>query len=282
VVQFKKAPNVLFRDGESGDSSANRLVFHIQPYQGIELFFQAKTPGPALQLQTVDMRFSYGDIFKASRYTGYEVIIHSCTRGDATLFSRNDLIESAWRIADPILDYWKNSSAADFPNYARGTWGPKTANDLIERDNRHWFEVVTADLLERMPLFEKAPALLLNSVIMALTPITAAAGDIIIKEGDPAEDMYLLCRGRVEVVESHGKVIRTLSDGDFFGEIGLLMAIPRTATVRATTLCDLFIMRREDFNRVLMDHPQFAERVITVARQRYNLTIDKDELMGVR
>ena len=59
-----------------------------------------------MQLQPVNMRFGYGDAFKASRYTGYEVMIYSCSHGDATLFSRGDLVEAAWRVAQPLLDYW--------------------------------------------------------------------------------------------------------------------------------------------------------------------------------
>ncbi|TAN81336.1 MAG: glucose-6-phosphate dehydrogenase, partial [Gallionella sp.] len=67
VVEFKKAPQALFRDTPVDKLASNRLVFHIQPHQGIELLFQAKVPGPLLGLQNVDMRFSYGDAFNASR-----------------------------------------------------------------------------------------------------------------------------------------------------------------------------------------------------------------------
>ena len=88
------------------------------------------------------MKFNYGDTFRASRYTGYEVMIYSCSHGDATLFSRGDLVEAAWRGAQPLLDYWK-TTPADFPNYARGSWGPTAASDLIERDGRRWFEVLS-------------------------------------------------------------------------------------------------------------------------------------------
>jgi glucose-6-phosphate 1-dehydrogenase len=101
IVQFKRPPRSLFQNTPVEHLSANRLVFHIQPYQGIELLFQAKIPGQMMQLQTVDMRFSYGDIFGAVRSTGYEILIHACTHGDTTLFSRGDLVESAWKPAPP-------------------------------------------------------------------------------------------------------------------------------------------------------------------------------------
>ncbi len=279
VVEFKKAPQALFRDTPVDRLASNRLVFHIQPHQGIELLFQAKVPGPLLELQKVDMRFSYGDAFNASRSTGYEVMIYSCTHGDGTLFSRGDLVEAAWEIAQPILDYWKATPAPEFPNYTRGTWGPKAANDLITRDGRHWFEVVTTEMLERLPLFKDADALLLYSVIMALRPATASAGDIIIRKGDPAHEMYLICHGEIEVTDGKGRTVQTLLDGDFFGEIGLLISATRTATVSARTPCDLFVLDKTDFNRILRDHPQFAETMMKTAKERYALAVSGDQLM---
>ena len=69
------------------------------------------------------------------------------------LFSRGDLVEAAWRIAQPLLDHWEATPAAEFPNYSRNSWGPKSAYELLERDGRRWFEVVTPDVLEESPLF---------------------------------------------------------------------------------------------------------------------------------
>ncbi|MGK2855676.1 MAG: glucose-6-phosphate dehydrogenase [Thermoanaerobaculia bacterium] len=280
VVTFKKAPEAIFRGTAVEHLEPNRLVFHIQPFQGIELLFQAKIPGPTVQLQKVDMTFSYGDVFKASRYTGYEVMLYSCTRGDATLFSRGDLVKAAWEIAQPIMDYWKaNPAGADFPNYMRSSWGPPAASDLVERDGRQWFEVVTPEVLENLPLFKGAEQLLLNSVIMALHSTSAEPGETIIQVGEIAKEMYLICRGEAQVVDRAGKVLQTLRDGDFFGEIGLLMCSSRTATVKATTQCDLFSLTKADFSRILRDYPQFAETLTKLAKERYDVSVSCEELM---
>jgi glucose-6-phosphate 1-dehydrogenase len=280
VVQFKKAPAVIFRGTPVHKVGANRLIFHIQPDQGIETLFHAKIPGPTLHLQTVHMRFSYGDTFKASRYTGYEVMVYSCMNGDATLFSRTDLVETAWRIAQPILDYWSSTPAKEFPNYTRGSWGPKAAQAVIERDGRRWFEVITPDVLEQVPLFKGGDPIFLNTVIMSLRPSVAEAGQMIIEKGAPAQEMYLLVRGEVEVLDGSGKVLKTLRDGDFFGEIGVLMSKPRTASIRAKTLCDLFVLDKGDFSRILRDHPQFAVSVVKAAQERYNLTLGEKEIVA--
>lgn len=279
VVEFKKAPQAIFRGSTVDELEPNRLVFHIQPFQGIELIFQAKVPGPTLQLQEVDMRFSYGDAFRASRYTGYEVMLYSATRGDATLFSRGDLVDAAWRIAQPVLDYWESTPAGNsFPNYVRGTWGPPDASHFIERDGRSWFEVVTPEVLEKLPLFKGADPLLLNRVIMALRPTSVDAGETIVKEGDMSDAMYLILRGQVDIKDRTGKVIQTLGDGEYFGEIGLLMATPRTATVAARTQCDLFVLNRSEFSKILRDHHQLAETVTKVAKERYNLIVSSAQL----
>ena len=133
VVQFKKAPEVIFRNTPAAAAmESNRLLFHIQPDQGIEFRFHAKTPGPAMFLQKVNMRFDYREAFEASRGTGYEILLYHCMIGDATLFSRTDLVESAWRVAQPVLDAWAAAAPTDFPNYTAGSWGPKAAFDLME------------------------------------------------------------------------------------------------------------------------------------------------------
>ena len=280
VIEFKKPPERVFQGTGVQHLTSNRLVFHIQPVQGIELLFQAKTPGPTMQLQTVDMSFNYGDAFKASRYTGYEVMLYACSRGDATLFSRGDLVEAAWRIAQPLLDHWDSTPVSDFPNYARNSWGPKSAYELLEKDGRRWFEVVTPDVLEESPLFKGADPLLLNAVILALRPLSVAPCETIIRQGEIANEMYFICRGEVEVLQSFGQVVSQLKDGDFFGEVGLLLAAARTADVRAKTLCDLFVLSKKDFSRILQEHPQFANGMLQVAKERYDLALSVNELMA--
>lgn len=281
VVEFKQPPLATMRGSTVSKLESNRLVFHIQPSQGIGLMFQAKIPGPTLELQQVEMKFGYGDAFKASRYTGYEVMIYSCTRGDPTLFSRGDLVEAAWKVAQPVLDYWKSHPAGnEFPNYARQSWGPKSANELVRRDGRRWFEVITPDVLERSTLFKGADPLLINTALLSLREVSAEPGEMIVTKGAPAKEMYLICQGEAEVLDAAGKVTSTLKDGDFFGEIGLLVSIPRTAAVRAKSHCDLFVLDQSDFGRIMRDHPQFATSMTNVAMERYEVAVSATDLMG--
>jgi glucose-6-phosphate 1-dehydrogenase len=280
VVRFKKAPLTIFRGTAVDSMTANRIVFHIQPRQAIETSFNSKVPGPLMQLQTVQQRFDYADTFTAARATGYEVMIYSCMCGDATLFSRTDLVEAAWRIAQPIMDYWAATPPTEFPNYTRGTWGPPEANELIEKDGRRWLEVVTTEVLEKCALFKGADPMFLRAVIMALRPTVVPPGEVIIHKDDLAREMYLICHGEVEVLDDDGQVSNTIREGGFFGEIGVLLSMLRTASVRAKTLCNLFVLDKRDLRRILREQPQFADRIRQVANERYHLTLKNEQLIG--
>jgi len=60
---------------------------------------------------------------------------------NASLFMRSDQVELAWEIMMPILEYWKQNKAKDFPNYAPGSWGPLEAENLLIKDHRKWINL---------------------------------------------------------------------------------------------------------------------------------------------
>ena len=138
VIQFRRAPFVLFRDTAVENLMPNQLVLHISPEEGISLQFAAKVPGPIMRLGAVDMNFEYADYFGTQPSTGYERLLHDCMIGDQTLFQRADMVEAGWCVVSPVLDVWKALPPRNFPNYAAGTWGPKEADELLDRDGRHW------------------------------------------------------------------------------------------------------------------------------------------------
>ena len=274
LVQFKKAPESIFRElHEVRRLNHNQLIFHIQPDQAIELRFQAKHPGPRLILQQVDMRFDYQESFEATRGTGYEVLLYHSMRGETTLFTRNDLVEAAWRVTQPILDAWAGNPAADFPNYPAGGWGPKSAYSLIERDGRQWLEVINRAVLERVPLFQDTSSVFLKGLALALKPVVYAAGEWIVRAGEAGNEMYFVALGEVEV-RDEDRVLSALGEGEFFGELSLLLSEPRVASVRARTVCNLFVLAKPDLLRVLRDHPSFARSILESCARRYQRTID--------
>jgi len=138
TIHFKRAPFILFRKTAVNRLTPNQLVLHIQPDEGISLRFDAKEPGPIVRLGAVNMDFRYSDYFGSTPSTGYERLLYDCMIGDATLFQRADMVEAGWSVVDPLLDVWKALPPRQFPNYAAGTWGPKEAEALLERDGRQW------------------------------------------------------------------------------------------------------------------------------------------------
>lgn len=138
IIQFKKAPFVLFRDTSIDRLTTNRIEIHIQPDEGITLHFGAKIPGPIVKMGAVDMDFNYVEHFGKQISTGYERLLFDCMTGDATLFQRADMVEASWSIVTPILDVWSAIPPRDFPNYESGTWGPEDADLLLKNDGRAW------------------------------------------------------------------------------------------------------------------------------------------------
>jgi glucose-6-phosphate 1-dehydrogenase len=138
IIQFNKAPFVLFRDTSVDRLRTNRIEIHIQPDEGITLHFGAKVPGPIVKVGAVDMDFNYMEHFRERISTGYERLLFDCMIGDATLFQRADMVEASWKIVDPVLDVWSAIPARAFPNYSAGSWGPSEADELLAADDRAW------------------------------------------------------------------------------------------------------------------------------------------------
>jgi glucose-6-phosphate 1-dehydrogenase len=151
-VHFKQVPHALLAQQapvqaagahsspsiESAPVEPDVLAIRIQPDEGIALRFVAKVPGPTMTLRPVTMDFRYGSTFGGSGPEAYERLILDAMLGDPTLFARADEVSAAWRFVTPILEAWARQPAPEFPSYAAGTWGPKAADDLIEREGRAW------------------------------------------------------------------------------------------------------------------------------------------------
>ena len=134
LIQFKGAPLPLFRNS-TRRPEPNILRLRIQPDAEISLIVELKRPGTLNDLIPVELDMLYGESFKVPLKDAYERLLLDALNGDAVLFMREDEIDAAWRVVDPLLAYW-NQDPADFPNYAAGTWGPEAADELLARDGR--------------------------------------------------------------------------------------------------------------------------------------------------
>jgi glucose-6-phosphate 1-dehydrogenase len=137
AIQFKRAPHPPFEETASEGLRPNVLLVHVQPDEGVSLAIGAKVPGQGMTIQTVHMDFLYGGAFRTGLPEAYERLILDTMLGDATLFTRNDEIDEQWLLVDAIVAQWQRDRPA-FPNYAAGTWGPPSSEELLRRDGRSW------------------------------------------------------------------------------------------------------------------------------------------------
>jgi glucose-6-phosphate 1-dehydrogenase len=140
AIQFNSAPHAVFsREPAAGAESTqpNLLVLRVQPEEGISLRFLSKLPGSGMKLRPVSMDFKYGASFGVRSPAAYETLLLDALLGDATLYTRQDMVEASWRAVQPILDVWGNTKF-DFPNYPAGSWGPQASDEMLARRGHVW------------------------------------------------------------------------------------------------------------------------------------------------
>ncbi|HET8526552.1 MAG TPA: MFS transporter [Actinomycetota bacterium] len=122
-------------------------------------------------------------------------------------------------------------------------------------------------VLRRIPFFAPLPAPALERVMADVTRSEAAAGTVLIREGDPGDRFYVILDGEVSVSRGNRHVLDQ-GAGGYVGEIALLRDVPRTATVVATTPVTLLSLEREPFLLAVTGHPQSHEAAHAVAAER--------------
>jgi hypothetical protein len=128
---------------------------------------------------------------------------------------------------------------------------------------------LTRDLLDKVPLFKYCSPVLRNELLMSLKPETYAPGVIIAREGEIGREIYFLSHGKVEILSGDGREIYgTLGDGDYFGDLSLILKEKRTASVRALTYCEVFILTKKNFSQLRNDYPEFREVLKKVSSEK--------------
>jgi glucose-6-phosphate 1-dehydrogenase len=142
VIEFQKPPHLMFDFGDESMFTPNIISLCLQPNEGIHLKFGAKIPDSDQEIRAVDMEFHYSSTFKDDTLPdAYERLLLEALKGDASLFTRSDGIENAWRLMDPVISNWESSEFNEplaLISYKPGSWGPEEANLLLNRDGRIW------------------------------------------------------------------------------------------------------------------------------------------------
>ncbi|MBI5584330.1 MAG: cyclic nucleotide-binding domain-containing protein [Deltaproteobacteria bacterium] len=168
------------------------------------------------------------------------------------------------RIRDYFAYIWKKRLGFDETHFLSGL-----PRGLASEISLH----LKREILDRIPLFKDVESDFIEEVALNLKPDVYTPGEYVFKEGRPARRMYLVIKGVLEVVRKDGTVINVLKEGNFFGEIALFTDQPRTASVRAVTYCDLYILEKDVFLYLLEQFPDIGAHMKEIARRR----LERDE-----
>ncbi len=139
VIVFQEPPHFMFSLPDDQDFTPNVLSICIQPDEGMHLKFEMKVPDSDEETTSVDMDFHYSDSFGLETLPdAYERLLLDILDRDASLFSRSDEIELAWKIVDPLVEAWENDKQRQLDTYARGSWGPDSAANLLDKHGNRW------------------------------------------------------------------------------------------------------------------------------------------------
>jgi hypothetical protein len=152
-----------------------------------------------------------------------------------------------------------------------------TARRLVHIDAAADAPVVEIRLLRRIPLFSPLPGPALEGVARAAQPVSFAAGESIIGEGELGDRYFAIANGEVDV-SMEGRYVRTMGRGEGFGEIALLADVPRTATVVARTPVELLAIERPAFLTAVTGHDASRRAAWGVA-QRWHPVLEAPNAM---
>jgi MFS family permease len=127
--------------------------------------------------------------------------------------------------------------------------------------------VIQIALLRSLPLFAVLPAPVLEGLAVALTPVHLPAGAVLIRQGEPGDAYYAIAAGELDVVRD-GRWLRRLGRGEGVGEIALLRAVPRTATVIAHAAATVYELDREPFLTAVLGHAPTRGQADRIAEAR--------------
>jgi len=141
AVTFKQVPHSLFSSVGLDEMPPNVLVLKIQPEEGISMRFQAKRPGSKICMGTLDMNFSYQEVFGVAMPESYQRLLLDCMVGDQTLFTRFDGVQIAWELLHPVLEAW-HKGKVPLAEYPAGSDSFSEADAIVAVDGRQWRKLI--------------------------------------------------------------------------------------------------------------------------------------------
>lgn len=144
-------------------------------------------------------------------------------------------------------------------------------SELSDSLKREAIMHLNKDIIRKIPFFEAQSDGFISFVMSIMSPMFCVPRDFIFQQGEIGLEMYFLVKGRVEVVQGSGEdeaILKELGEGSFFGEIAILCATKRTASIRAVTYCNLFVLLKDDLDLMILHYPTLASMMQTSIRKK--------------
>lgn len=200
----------------------------------------------------------------------------------ASLLSSLDAAKTAfWTRVELVTQFLRgrgvppevNENVRGYYEYAWGRYrGTDELNLLADLPPQLRLEVLlhlAAEVLKRVPLFRYCSEVLRDDLLLSLRPTVITPGGFVVREGELADGLYFIARGTVEVISDDGRTAHgTLEEGDYFGDLSLLLGERRTASARATGYCDLLVLPKTEFERIKLDYPEFRDALKSLSSER--------------
>ncbi len=123
------------------------------------------------------------------------------------------------------------------------------------------------EILKHVSLFAACSDKELRQIASICTPVSVREGTILAKEGSPGREFYAIGDGSAKV-SLRGKTLAMLGPGEFFGEMSLLDSEPRSATVKAETDMEVYVLEPREFSTLIDQHPAVAKKILKAMAKR--------------
>ena len=204
----------------------------------------------------------------------------------ASLVSNIDSAKASfWNRVDAVNQYLRNrqvpvqlaGQVRDYYDYVwaryRGMDSREILTGLPDPVRLDVLAHLARDLTEHVPLFRECGTPLRNVLLLALEPKIFVPGSWVAHAGESGADIFFVTQGELEIVSiDEGRVFGTLTAGDYFGELSLILGEKRSASVRAVTFSEAFVLGRDDFNEIKQQYPEFRDVLKKISSERSALS----------
>jgi voltage-gated potassium channel len=155
----------------------------------------------------------------------------------------------------------------------RGYRDTTLLQDLPKKMQSELFLFINRSIIERVPMLRDASVELIEDLMNELKPRILVPGERIFRAGDPGDAMYFIQNGQVEILSTENKLIAELKDGDYFGEMALVSEKPRSASARAASFCDIYVLSKAAFSRAINTYPEFSAHLEKTVKERQSTPV---------